>query len=85
MAEKGRRAWWVYAVAVAVLAASLWVGWRDNLNVPQDVVRETIRSTPRLLVQGLVQFVAPVATFIVIVRPLRTSTTGRIGKDNAGI
>ena len=61
MAEKGRRAWWVYAVAVAVLAASLWVGWRDNLNVPQDVVRETIRSMPRLFVQVLVQFVAPVA------------------------
>lgn len=61
MARKGRRAGRGYAVAVAMLAASLWVGWRDNLNVPQDVVRETIRSMPRLSVQVLVQFVAPVA------------------------
>ena len=68
MAEKGRRAWWVYAVAVAVFAASLWVGWRDaNLNVPQDVVRETIRSMPRLFVQVLVQFVAPVAASLFLV------------------
>lgn len=51
----------MYALAVLGLVVCLWVGWRDfDPNVPQEVVRETVRAAPRLLVQVLVQYVAPV-------------------------
>ena len=60
MSGRGSRSWWVYAVAILALLGCLWVGWRDfDPNVPQDVVRETIRATPRLVIQLLVQYVAP--------------------------
>lgn len=53
---------WVYLIAVSALIGSVLVGWADfDPNVPQAVVRDSIRETPRLLVQVLVQFVLPIA------------------------
>lgn len=62
MSNAGRRSWWVYAIVVVALLLCLWIGWRDvDLNVPQAVVRDTIRSSIRRVVQILVQYVVPLA------------------------
>ena len=47
--------------AALALVTCLWVGWRDfDPFVPQAVVRHAIHAGPRLAVQVLVQYVAPV-------------------------
>jgi hypothetical protein len=49
------------AVALAALVVCLWIGWSDfDPYLGQDVVRDSIRAAPRVLMQTLVQFVAPV-------------------------
>ena len=61
MSAKGHRPLWVYLVAVMALVASVWIGWAgSDLHVPQETVREVIRTAPRNIVQFLVQFVVPV-------------------------
>ena len=56
-------------LAALALLACLWIGWSDfDPNVPQDVVRESIRATPRVLVQILVQYVAPAFLVAFLVR-----------------
>ena len=57
--------WWLYAILSLVLLACLWVGWRDfDPWVPQDDVRESIRSTIRRVIQVLLQFAIPGAIII---------------------
>ena len=69
MAGAGSRSAWVYVAAMGMLAASLWIGWADfDPNVPQAVVRETIRATPRIAVQWLVQFIAPLGLLVFLAR-----------------
>jgi hypothetical protein len=61
MSTQGHRPWWLYSLAVAALAACLWVGWSDFTPwVPQAAVQEAIRAAPRRIFQILVQFVAQV-------------------------
>jgi hypothetical protein len=68
--------WWVVALAVAALAASLWLGWSDfDPYVAQETVRETIRATPRALVQLVVQFVVPVLLLGFLVREFASRRT----------
>jgi hypothetical protein len=56
---------WLYAVLTLILLACLWVGWRDfDLWIPQDEVRENIRSTIRWAVQVLIQYAIPGAIVI---------------------
>lgn len=69
MSEPGRRPPWVYALAVAVLCLLLWVGWSDtDPYLSQDEVRTAIRATLRRGIQVLVQFVAPMALVLFLVR-----------------
>lgn len=56
---------WLYAVLTLVLLACLWVGWRDfDFSIPQEEVRENIRSTIRWAIQVMVQYVIPAAIVI---------------------
>ena len=55
--------------AVLALVTCLWVGWRDfDPFVPQAVVRDAIHAGPRMAVQVLVQFVAPVVLVAFLVK-----------------
>jgi len=55
--------------ATLALATCLWVGWRDfDPDVPQAVVRDAIHAGPRVVVQLLVQFVAPVVLVAFLAR-----------------
>jgi hypothetical protein len=55
--------------AVLALAACLWVGWRDfDPFVPQAVVRDAIHAGPRMAMQVLVRFVAPIVLVAFLVR-----------------
>src|SRR5690606_14805181 len=85
MSGKGSRSWWVYAAAVLALLVCLWIGWRDfDPNVPQEVVRETIRATPRLFFQLLVQYVAPLVLVAFLVTELVARfRTNRARPDNS--
>jgi hypothetical protein len=61
MSVQGHRPAWVYLIAIAALAASVWIGWAgSDLQVPQETVRTAIRTAPRVVIQVLVQFVVPV-------------------------
>jgi serine/threonine protein kinase len=78
MSSRGNRSSWVYSLTILVLLGCLWIGWRDfDPNLPQEVVRETIRSTPRRIIQLLVQYVVPIGLvaflFAELVAKLRTS------------
>ncbi len=56
--RRGR--WPLFVLLGVVLVACLWIGWRDyDPRIPQEVVREGIRTTIRRIVQILVQFVIP--------------------------
>ena len=56
---------WLYVILTLVLLACLWVGWRDfDPWIPQDEVRENIRSSIRWVIQVLVQYVIPGAIVI---------------------
>ena len=74
-----RSGWWI-VLAVAGLVASLWIGWADfNPWIPQDTVREAIRTSPRVVAQVLVQFVVPVVLVAFLVR----ETAARLRKRAA--
>lgn len=56
---------WLYAILTLVLVACLWVGWRDFTPwIPQDEIRENIRSTIRWAIQLLIQYIIPGAIVI---------------------
>ena len=56
---------WLYVILAFAFLACLWVGWRDfDPWIPQNEVRENIRSTIRWLIQVLVQYAIPGAIII---------------------
>jgi hypothetical protein len=56
-------------LAALALLACLWIGWAGfDPDVPQSVVRETIRATPRQAIQLLVQYVVPAVLVVFLVR-----------------
>ena len=58
-------------LATLALAACLWIGWAGfDPDVPQATVREAIHVAPRTVVQLLVQFVAPAALVVFLLRGL---------------
>jgi len=68
---------WIYITLTVVLLACLWIGWRDfDPWVPQDEVRENIRSSIRWVIQVLVQYVIPVAIIIFFGREVVTKLRG---------
>jgi hypothetical protein len=82
MSSGGYRGWWIYPLAILALLGCLWIGWRDfDPNLPQEVVRETIRSTPRLLIQLLVLYVLPVSLVVFLLAELGTKLRTSGGSD----
>jgi heme A synthase len=60
VSASGRRPWWVYLLALAILAYCLVLGWSGlDPQVSQETIRESIRSAPRGVVQIAVQYVLP--------------------------
>ncbi|NCT66005.1 MAG: hypothetical protein GXC76_00015 [Rhodanobacteraceae bacterium] len=89
MSRPGKR--WLYAVLTCVLLACLWIGWRDfDPWVPQDEVRENIRSTVRWLIQLLVQYAIPGGILIffgkeVLARLRNSGARPAMRPDNPGL
>ena len=60
---------WLYVGLALVLFCCLWIGWRDfDPTVPQDEVRENIRSVIRWVLQALVQYAIPLAILVSFAR-----------------
>jgi hypothetical protein len=60
-----RSGWRLYVLLGLALVGCLWIGWRDyDPRIPQEVVRESIRSTIRRVVQISVQYVIPGAIVV---------------------
>ena len=60
-----RSKFWLYVGLIFVFFVCLWVGWRDyNPMMPQNEVREMIRSNIRGVIQIFVQFVIPGAILV---------------------
>ena len=56
--QKSRAAF--YLLLALVFAACLWIGWHDvDFRVPQEIVRENIRSGIRGLIQLTIQYFIP--------------------------
>ena len=53
---------WLYVGLALVLFSCLWIGWSDfDPMIPQDEVREHIRSSIRWVIQVLIRFAIPFA------------------------
>jgi hypothetical protein len=60
MRVQGHRPMWLYLLAVAALAACVWIGWSDFTPLSSQVaIKEAIRAAPREFIQVFVQFIAP--------------------------
>jgi hypothetical protein len=50
-----------YLVLIVLFAACVWVGWQDfDPRIPQEVVRENIRSGIRGTIQLAIQYFIPI-------------------------
>ena len=77
----------VYVALAGILILCLWIGWSDlDIQMQQNELRESIRSTIRRLIQLAVQFFIPGAILAFFVKEASDwirSKTGQRGPDRS--
>jgi len=69
--EMYRHKYLLYIVLASILAGCLWIGWHDfDPRMPQEAVRENIRSGIRGIIQLAVQYFIPINILIYFVQEI---------------
>jgi hypothetical protein len=62
---------WLYLALALLLVGCLWVGWHDfDPYIPQEVIRENIRSSTRRTIQITIQYIIPLAVLVFFIREI---------------
>ncbi len=61
----------LYLLLALVFVACLWIGWHDvDLRVPQEIVRENIRSGIRGIIQLAIQYFIPANILVFLLQEI---------------
>lgn len=87
MTEARRNRSGLYMMLILVFAACLWIGWHDfDPWMPQEAVRENIRTSIRWLIQMAIQYFIPINILVFFAQEIAAKRlSGRSknrGRDN---
>jgi len=80
--QKSRAA--LYLLFALVFAACLWIGWHDlDLRVPQEIIRENIRSGIRGMIQLAIQYFIPANILVFFLQEIMVRRRAKFVRDQA--
>lgn len=75
----------LYLVLILAFAACLWIGWHDfDPWMPQETVRETIRSGIRGIIQLAIQYFIPINILVFFVQEIVAGRRANIVDKGVG-